>query len=110
MPCDTITTITTSTLDLSKASADVLTAALVSMGLTVRLKTAGRIEAYTPNDTTIIWVQGEGTTIRSQYGEDKALAAKIPQAYSAAAMSYAAKRNGWLVKPNGLNKFQVMKR
>lgn len=104
MPCNTITT---TKLDLSKASAEVLASALASLGLTVREKTATRVYAVGRNNTTVEWQQGKGTIVRTQ---DTTLAAKIPQSYAAATIALAAKRNGWLVKQTEQNKFQVIRR
>lgn len=91
---------------MSKASAEILVSALASLGLTVQTKTATKIVAQSYG-ATVTWIQGKGTTIRSN---DNSLAEKIPQAYAASTLSYAAKRNGWTVKQTDLNKFQVIRR
>jgi hypothetical protein len=103
MPCDTITT---SKLDLSKASADVLSAALVSLGFTLQTHTTSKIVA-TMYGSTVTWIQGKGTTIKSN---DRTLTDKIPQAYAAATLTIAAKRNNWTVKQTDTNKYQVIRR
>lgn len=103
MPCDTITT---TQLDLSKASADVLSAALVSLGLKLTVNTATKIVA-TSYQTTVTWERGKGMTVRTN---DDSLADKIQQAYASTTLQIVAKKNGWLIKQTEQNKFQVIRR
>lgn len=106
MPCDTITT---TRLDLSKANADILRQALEAEGYTISLADGERIRAY-KGSYTFEWQRGKGSTVTTSTSQGQTMAEKIQRKYSAAAVAYAAKKNGWLVKSTGENQYQVMKR
>jgi hypothetical protein len=103
MPCDSITT---TQIDLSKANADVMANALLSLGLKINEQTATRVYAYGMG-TTVEWVAGKGTTIRSSNGS---FADMVAPAYSQAALKTAATKYGWNWKQTKANVFEVMRR
>ena len=107
MPCDRITT---TTLDMSKANPTVLAETLVSMGFKIAAISTGTHIVATQGNITIEWTQGQGTKVSSTYGTDQKIAEQLPRKYSAAAIAYAAKKNGWMFKQVEENKFQVIRR
>lgn len=101
MPCGTVTT---QAVVLTKAMPDVLKAGLEADGWEIRLMTTEKIMAIRGN-STVIWTKGVGLSLR---GSNVTQApTEIVQAYSKAAVSWAAQRAGWTVQA-GANKNQVV--
>ena len=102
MPCNTITT---TELDFKNADALVFKQMLKDLGMNITVDTATKLVARKGN-TTISWEKGIGTKVQS----DTNIAETIKQKYSAAAIAWAAKKNGWLVNQKSENKFEVVRR
>lgn len=110
MPCDSITT---QTISLAKAQPEVLRKALESIGWRIATATTGRIEATSPDwIIRVTWTAGQGMTFRgSTQDQQTKAAAAITQAYSRAAITWAAQRAGWTVKQGTEpNKMRLEKR
>lgn len=104
MPCDSITT---QTVNLAKALPDVLRRALEAAGWTIREYSAQTIDAYRSiTGESMTWTAGQGMTVR---GNAKT-AGIISQAYSRAAVTWAAQRAGWTVSKTDGNKINMERR
>jgi len=99
MPCDTITT---QAVVLTKARSDILWAGLVEAGWTITTATKDSVLAY-KQGTSVVWTAGKGLQIT---GAQTGVQAEIVQAYSKAAVSWAAQRAGWHVQ-SGANQNQL---
>lgn len=106
MPCYTQNT---AEIDLSKANPDVLKTALEKLGYRVEIKDGTLYAGKNHNTETINWTKGQAATITSRNNTDQ-LTKQIKQAYSAAAIEYAAKRNGWTIKQTSGNSYEVIRR
>jgi hypothetical protein len=111
MPCYTVSE---SKIDLAKANPDILREALKAEGYT--LQATGGVDTLAGynvrTDVNVYWRKGAGTTLtttRAQDVTDKA-GATLTRAYSAAAVDYAARRNGWTVKQTQDGKYQIIRR
>lgn len=106
MPCNSIIT---TTIDLSKASSDVMADTLVSMGFTLKVNTATRIEA-SKGINRVVWEKDKGTSITQSIGQN--IDKDLGIAYSRTAIKKAASKNGWQWKQdrNNENIFQVSRR
>ena len=106
MPCNSIIT---TTLDLSKANADVIASALADLGFHIDSNESSRVVARKGIDT-VIWEKGKGTVIRgSRYNT---IADDLSPAYAKAAIKKAARKNGWKWKQDkaSASRFVVSKR
>lgn len=96
MPCDSRTTQLLSE-KLSNALPAVLADALTAEGYAIHERMPNSIRA-TMGGTYVTWTRGTGLTIQgSNPAKDLQT---ITQAYSRAAVSYAARRTGWTVQTN----------
>ncbi len=107
MPCNTITT---QSIALAKAIPTILLNALEAAGwnIPLRSKTDGKsITAY-KGGATLTWTAGSGLSVRSSTPQP--LIAEITKAYSAQAVTWAAKRAGWQVQQTASDKLTVTRR
>jgi hypothetical protein len=91
MPCDTITT---QTVTLTKANADLIAKAFEALGIALHTREALHVAGYNRDGQLVDWRAGSGLTIRGTATTAEA----ITQAYSKAAVSWAAARAGFTVK------------
>jgi hypothetical protein len=104
MPCDTITT---QSINLSRALPPVLLQALESDGWTIDEKTETKINAHKGN-ASLTWTAGRGLSV--QHSSPQQYLDSITRAYSAKAVSWAAQRAGWTVKQNADQTITVNRR
>jgi hypothetical protein len=109
MPCDTITL---QSVKLKNAIPDILKEALLNSGWDITSTINEKTNLITARKAydSFIWSKGEGITITgmNKQRQEKALS-NITQAYSKQAVSWAAKRAGWQVKPINETTFQVQR-
>ena len=104
MPCDSVTTIS---IDFSKADALVIHEALKMMGFTVSTA-AGVISAAHPNGTSVMWREGRDMKLTGRYQsftEDD-----VRVAYANAAVLVTAKRAGWQAQTINKGEYRLVRR
>lgn len=108
MPCNTRNT---SEIDLSKASPDILRAALLKLGYNLYTDTRTDIRASKAG-IAFNWTAGQPGRVYGSNSQDVIdnNGKEIKRAYSAAAVEYAAKRNGWTLKQTAPNQYQAIRR
>lgn len=117
MPCWTVAE---SKVNLANADQGLLQKALQKLGFSnfhTNDNYAGRFNArFTADrfsDQTSVKLMNDGTISVTAAGSQTsldALAAEVKRAYSGAIITESASRFGWLLKPQGENKWQVLKR
>lgn len=105
MPCDSIST---ATLDLTKADMTALKGAMESLGFVVHEKVNG-LDFSHRNGDTAKWTREAGMNVTSRrYAGD--VAEKIQAAYTSTVVVQTAKRLGWQVTKKSEGNFVVVKR
>lgn len=105
MPCDSIST---ATLDLTKADMTALKAAMQELGYTVQETVRGLTFSHKSGNQAV-WTREAGMTITSRrYAGD--VAEKIQAAYTSTVVTQTAKRLGWQVTKKSEGNFVVVKR
>ena len=107
MPCNSITT---QSVNLSNATGSILADALRGVGWTITEQATDSISATTEyGDQTVVWTKGQGIAVQSM-GDAQSTISDITQAYSARAVSWAAKRAGWTVAQTTENTLSLTRR
>ncbi len=107
MPCDSVTT---QSVSLAKAQPVVLSEALKSAGWSISAGNAAEISAVSAVGR-VTWQAGKGFTFTGMNeAQAKQSESAIVQAYSRAAVSWAATRAGWQVASTQGNKITLTRR
>jgi len=104
MPCNTITT---NSINLSRANSDLLTDALKAEKWYIVDSDQNLINAYRGN-AVLSWQSGNGLTVRAS--NSQSIIEQTTQAYSKQAITWASNRAGWSVKSTGRNTLTVQRR
>ena len=107
MPCDSITT---QSISLAKANHAILAEALKAAGWNIFAQSAAEISASS-SAGCVVWQAGKGFTFTAMNSaQAKQSEQGIVQAYSRAAVSWAAQRAGWQVASTDQNKMTLTRR
>jgi methenyltetrahydromethanopterin cyclohydrolase len=107
MPCDSITT---QTVALAKAQPAILAEALKAAGWQVSVNEPAKVCASNTAGESVTWLAGSGLAITAAPSQTKRVEAAVIQAYSKAAVSWAAARAGWQVASSQGNKLTLTRR
>lgn len=107
MPCDSVTT---QSVNLNMAIADVLADALRADGWRIIImQTTDSVQAY-KSGQSLEWQKGKGLSIRGSEFRNNETISAITQAYSRQAVQWAAKRAGWTVQQTAADQLTVTRR
>ena len=107
MPCDTITS---TTLDITKADLTSLKAAMESEGFKLYTEEGSNITWRNRQGVSASFNRQTGMTIRGQGYSSNRYVDKIKEAYTGAVVQLTARRLGWQVTKTSGNTFDVVKR
>ena len=108
VPCNSLTT---QTIALKNAVMSVLIEALKADGWTIRNQDANSLDSKKGYER-LTWAAGVGLGVTTDMGATRvqAITGGVTQAYSRAAVSWAAQRAGWQVQKTGANTMTLSRR
>lgn len=104
MPCDSISL---QSVNLAKATPDILLDALTALGWNITRSTVTQIAAHLAGDT-LVWTAGQGLAVNSV--DAQARVKSLTRMYSVKAVTWAAKRAGWSIQQAQDNKLIASRR